>query len=143
MPQKINRKSKGWLNTVSTKAVGTKKIGSKIIYRLKKVYRIMPITPQQKYKRRIKTEQPWLWHYWWAKDRCASRPKMSCYKHYAGKGIFFLLTKRQIKLLWLRDQAHKLFRPSLDRIDAEIGYEYFNCRFIEYTENSWRALNGK
>lgn len=45
----------------------------------------------------------------------------------------------QIKRLWFRDEAYKMARPSIDRIDPRKDYTFDNCRFIELAEN----LRGK
>ena len=66
--------------------------------------------------------------------RC-SNPKSISYSRYGGKGIKALLTREEIKSLWIRDKAHLLKRPSIDRIDSNGNYEYSNCRFIELREN--------
>ena len=81
---------------------------------------------------KVKIERPYLLHYRWAKDRVRNTEK----NNRSHKGLAFLLTKQQIKLLWLRDKAYNLIKPSLDRINSNLGYEYFNLRFIENIENS-------
>lgn len=98
---------------------------------------------KKRYKDKIRREQPWIWHYWWAKDRCSLRPSSCNRMVYAERGIKFFLTKRQIKLLWLRDGAARMDKPSLDRKDSRLGYEFFNLRFIEFQENRLRALQGR
>ena len=74
-------------------------------------------------------------HLRWAKERC-NRINAPNYRFYGALGIRFLLTVRQIHLIWLRDKAHSLKQASLDRIDSKRDYEFFNCRFIEHNENT-------
>lgn len=81
-----------------------------------------------------KENKKWILHWRWAKDRC-TRVNARNYDNYGGKGVKFLLTLRQIHIIWFRDKAHLLKQASLDRIDNHIGYEFFNCRFIEHNFN--------
>lgn len=69
-----------------------------------------------------------------ARQRC-SNPKHRSYPWYGARGIKCLLSFEDAKALWIRDEAHKLRRPSLDRIDTRRGYDLENCRFIELVEN--------
>ena len=57
-------------------------------------------------------------------------------------GIECHLTGADIKFLYIRDIAHELKEPSLDRINAKKDYTRENCRFIEFQENRMRALHG-
>ena len=89
-------------------------------------------------KRRINKKyalnNPWMIVYSNAKQRCTN-PNDSQYKNYGMRGIKFLLTKEEIKSIWLRDKAHLLKRPSIDRIDNDGNYCLENCRFIELSAN--------
>jgi hypothetical protein len=42
----------------------------------------------------------------------------------------------QIKSVWFRDEAWKLSRPSIDRIDNNGNYDVSNVRFIEVYQNT-------
>ena len=55
---------------------------------------------------------------------------------WGGKGIKRLITFDELCALWKRDNASKLKRPSIDRIDNNGHYTFENCRFIEVKENS-------
>ncbi len=46
-------------------------------------------------------------------------------------------------VLYYRDGADKMKKPSIDRIDNNGDYTYENCRFIEMAENSRKAHKGK
>lgn len=78
---------------------------------------------------------PWEYSYYAGKGRC-NNPKNSHYSSYGGRGIKFLLTKKQCEYIWYRDKANFLKQPSLDRIDINGNYCIENCRFIEMIENS-------
>lgn len=71
------------------------------------------------------------------KQRC-NDPKYKAYKWYGGKGVKCLLSLDDLKFLWNRDNAGKLKRPSIDRINPCGNYELSNCRFVEFTYNSGR-----
>ncbi len=83
---------------------------------------------------------PWAAVYYAIKGRC-ERKSQSSYKDYGAKGIKCLITKDEVKYLWFRDNAMKLKKPSIDRIDRKGHYEILNCRFIEMSENV-RRVNG-
>ena len=78
---------------------------------------------------------PWMKHYSSAKKRCNYKKNIN-YHRYGGKGIKFLLTKNEIKVLWFKDKAYLLKRPSLDRINNSTNYILENCQFIENSINS-------
>jgi hypothetical protein len=84
---------------------------------------------------------PWLKSGQCAKYRCSS-PRHELYHRYGGRGIKFMLTKNELKQLWLRDSLN-LKDPTLDRIDNDGNYEFSNCRFIERSENSKRQFYSK
>lgn len=78
---------------------------------------------------------PWYRSYEAAKSRCNNKNNQG-YRWYGGKGVRFLMTLEEVKHLWVRDSAHKLEWPSIDRIDGNGHYEVSNCRFIEQRINS-------
>lgn len=80
-------------------------------------------------------KNPWYQNFRNARRRCTDKNFKSYYL-YGGRGIKFLLTVEDIKSLWIRDSAHLLKIPSLDRIDSDKDYILNNCRFIEKHENS-------
>jgi hypothetical protein len=58
--------------------------------------------------------------------------------HYFKKGIKSSLTLNEAKMLWFRDKAYLMKKPSIDRIDPKLGYSLKNCRYVEYKENMKR-----
>jgi len=80
-------------------------------------------------------KHPWASHYSHAKQRCTN-PNAYGYKYYGGKGIKFLLTMKEVKTLYFRDNAKDMDRPSIDRVDPEGDYTFWNCRFLELSENA-------
>lgn len=85
--------------------------------------------------------QPWRMTWRHIKDRCEN-PKQLSYANYGAKGIRCLLTVDEVKLLWHRDRAWELTRPSIDRIDPDKDYTLANCRYIEQAENRSCARPG-
>lgn len=78
--------------------------------------------------------KPWMSSYRHAKERC-NNPNCEKYPRYGGRGIKFLLTKEEVKKLWIRDKGWLLNRFSIDRKDNDGNYEYKNCQFIELVDN--------
>lgn len=86
------------------------------------------------YRNSYKAKNPWYIALCAARQRC--NYKSNCnYKYYGGKGIKCLLTIKEIKQLWIRDNAESLVKPSIDRIDPNKDYTFANCRFIEHSQN--------
>ena len=71
----------------------------------------------------------------WINTRCYN-PNRSDYKYYGGKEIKNLLSLDDLKVLWERDNADLMIRPSIDRIDSNKSYCFDNCRFLEFNKNT-------
>ena len=84
---------------------------------------------------------PWMRSFFKAKERCEDK---SCNKYplYGGKGIKFRLTKEQMKMLWVRDLADLMEKPSIDRKESDKDYCFENCQFIEQRINSAKRVYG-
>jgi len=93
---------------------------------------------KRRYDRQLRVDCPEIKVYGHIKERCEN-PNCKAYKWYGAKDIKCLITKYEIKKLWLRDKAFKMTKPSIDRIDSKDNYIYANCRFIEQSENSKRV----
>jgi len=65
------------------------------------------------------------------------------YNRYGGRGIKNLLTYQDMSLLWDRDNASFLKKPSIDRVNIDGNYELSNCQFIEMKENSQKDCSVK
>ena len=96
-------------------------------------------------RRRHLNQQRYLKNNPWSKilngirSRC-NNPRSPAYKWYGAKGIKSNITGEQIKFLWSRDNAANMKCPSVDRIDPGKSYELSNCRIIERSENTSRAI---
>lgn len=75
--------------------------------------------------------KPWVRYICWAKRRTTSTDPR--WKSHHGKE--HTLTASQAEILWKRDGADKMARPSLDRKKATEGYTFENCQFMEWMEN--------
>lgn len=71
----------------------------------------------------------------WARRRCTAPADSKWYPFYGAKGLRVELTVPEAKILWERDGAAAMQKPSLDRINPEAGYTFSNCRFIEWFAN--------
>jgi hypothetical protein len=85
--------------------------------------------------RAYKNAHPWYKTYAHIQNRCYNI-KHSHYKSYGAKGIKNFLRHADLKVLWLRDNAFAMDRPSIDRIDRAKNYTLDNCRYIEYADNA-------
>jgi len=72
----------------------------------------------------------WIRHFRNLKARC-NNPKNNRYYCYGRRGIKCMITEKELKFIWFRDNAYNLKKPSIDRINNDGNYELNNCRFIE------------
>jgi len=72
------------------------------------------------------------WYRLWsnAKSRCLAKSH-----HYYKRGIKNFLKVKDVKYLWERDNADKLIKPSIDRINNNGHYTIQNCQIMELAEN--------
>jgi len=95
------------------------------------------IQREREYRKRRYEKYPWLRTYENIQARVNNKPE------YIRYGIKNLLTKEDIKFLWIRDKASSMIMPSIDRKDGYKNYTLENCQFIELTDNlrkprAWR-----
>lgn len=84
-------------------------------------------------KQKYFSKNPWAKHYGCARARTCFQ-----YGSYFERGLKFSMTLEDFKELWFRDKAYEFVRPSIDRIYSDVGYEKWNCRYIELKENMMR-----
>lgn len=89
----------------------------------------------KQHEKEYRKKYPWKQILVNIKQRCENSNNKK-YKNYGERGIKNYLTDEDIKFLYIRDNAHLLKKPSLDREDNDGHYELDNCRFIEWSENS-------
>lgn len=75
------------------------------------------------YQRAYVSSHPWVKNWQYSKSRAHTR------------GMEHSLTADDFRVLWYRDSASEMDRPSIDRIDATKGYVDGNCRFLELKKN--------
>lgn len=73
---------------------------------------------------------------WYGINHRCNNPKRPAYKYYGAKGIKNEITIAELYYLWIRDHAHLMDCPSIDRIYSKQNYTLKNCRFIEMKENT-------
>ena len=98
-------------------------------------------TPKDR-RARWKASHPWVRYVEYARRRCSTESdprKNPWWPFYGAKGIKCSLTGKQLEHIWRRDEAWKLKKPSLDRIDPTKDYSFDNVRFIEFKLNSRMA----
>lgn len=76
------------------------------------------------------------------KQRC-NDPRHASYRWYGGKGVKNFLTMNHLRIMWKRDGASKMTKPSLDRFDADKDYTFENTCFRELKENQQRGWEKK
>ena len=88
-----------------------------------------------KWRKHHRKTYPWIYVYQDIKRRCENKNRKD-YTRYGGKGIKCLITKIELKILWFRDEAYTMEKPSIDRKNSKKNYTFDNCQFIELSENS-------
>lgn len=89
------------------------------------------IQKSSQWQRTYREKNPWAKHWMYAKSRSIHL------------SIPFTLKVVDVKLVWIRDNADQLKRPSIDRLLPHLGYGRANIRFIERSLNSSIAHKGK
>lgn len=89
----------------------------------------------KQYEKEYREKYPWKQILVNIKQRCEN-PNNKKYKNYGLRGIKNYLTEEDVKFLYIRDKAHLMDKPSIDREDNNGHYIFDNCQFIEWSENS-------
>jgi hypothetical protein len=105
------------------------------------------VEQRRKYKRKWRKDNQDKIANWPSEQACPKllnriRQRIKSKPSYIVKKLKCDLTIEQLKILWKRDNAHKLKWASIDRIDNNGDYTFNNCRFIEIGENA-RRQNSK
>ena len=74
---------------------------------------------------------PWKKTY----QRIVSRCIYDKNSYYYKRGIKCLITVKELKFLWFRDEAYLMTKPSIDRRNPLGNYVLKNCRYIELELN--------
>jgi hypothetical protein len=82
----------------------------------------------KKYLRIYRNKYPWM------RTMNSIRCRVGKRKYY--KNIKNYLTPTDLKILWFRDEAYNMKKPSIDREDSKKDYSLDNCRYIEFSENA-------
>lgn len=83
---------------------------------------------------KFRNSHPWYKTYYAIQARCYY-PQCRSYPYYGGKGIQNFLSLNDLKMLWFRDKAYLMRKPSIDRTRTWDHYTMDNCTFIEMELN--------
>ena len=86
------------------------------------------------YRQRRYSNEPWLRTFEGIRCRLRQARRLR-YKQLRYIGIKMLMTRDDLKNLWIRDNAALMENPSIDRIDPNGDYSVDNCRYVEMIEN--------
>ncbi len=89
---------------------------------------------EKEYKKYHHQKYPWKKIFNNIKQRCEN-PKSDSYKNYGLKGIKCNITENELKILWYRDKAYDMKKPSIERKRSDLHYDLDNCEFIELRDN--------
>ena len=90
-----------------------------------------------------KTHKGRLIQRWIGIQKRCHDPEDKSYKWYGGRGIKNLLTVKELEILWERDGASLMEKPSIDRKNSNDNYTFDNCEFVEMVENLKRKTGMK
>ena len=111
-------------------------------YREDSRYREKRLERKRKYRKEHAEHENQKKKEWYEKEpwRKTHKSIMSrCYHKdhwYSNHNIKNYLTPEDLKMLWFRDKAYEMDKPSIDRIDSSKDYSVANCRYIEFRDNN-------
>ncbi len=73
---------------------------------------------------------PWKYTLKRIRTRC-NNPNSKDYPKYGGRDIKCEITSEDLEFLWLRDNASKMKKPTIDRMNNDKNYTIDNCQYIE------------
>jgi len=94
------------------------------------------------YRKERRDDRPWAHRHYLAVERCTN-PKCASWKYYGAKGIKMEITIDEFEILWIRDNADSMKRPSISRSDHNKNYTVENCCFKEFSEHAREDLNNR
>jgi hypothetical protein len=94
----------------------------------------------KRYMQIFRTSHPWYKTYYAIRARCCY-PACPSYKYYGAKGIQNFLSINDLKMLWFRDKAYLMIKPSIDRHRTWDNYTLENCEYIEMALNRVKDRN--
>lgn len=74
------------------------------------------------------------------RSRC-NNPNKKAYRDYGARGIKCILSWQELRILWLRDKADLMNRPTIHRFNNDGDYIFTNCEYIEWKDH--RKINHK
>ena len=87
--------------------------------------------------------KPWVKTYLGIKQRLKRSKNLdkwgNGYRCYVGIENF--LTTSDLKILWERDKASEMIKPSIDRKESTGHYTIDNCQYVEMSKNRAKVLN--
>lgn len=86
-------------------------------------------------ERVLKLHQEWVKRIPWVRTYRSIVSRCHSHKFYIDRNIKCKIRPVELKELWFRDEAFKMKKPTIDRIDNKGDYIKDNCRYIELSEN--------
>lgn len=97
----------------------------------KRQYRRDNAEHENKKKKEWYEREPWRKTHKSIMSRCYQKDHW-----YSKHGVKNFLTPEDLKMLWFRDKAFEMDKPSIDRKDETKDYMVDNCRYIEHRDNN-------
>lgn len=106
----------------------------------KKKYPSGSMENKKRYMKNYFLKKPWMYHLELSRGRCKNHAN---YNGEKGRKLINILTKEEIEILWFRYKSWELKKPSLNRINNDLGYSFNNCEFIELSLNQSLGNRGQ